>query len=178
MVMHPVDFFARSASLRIAPGSDERPHLTDYVKQELRRRSSEVQGFGSLRDGIAGGLAFAWAGVACDAAGPAASSQVDGGVRFSGAGAGVSTAAGNDSGVRATLRAGAEGARGTKACDQANVPCLSPRAACGTVAREIADAWSSVRPGPGEEPSVDMLRQLDDRCRPAVSSVLGEKGRS
>ncbi len=156
--------------MRIALGSDERSHLTDYVEQELRRRGFEVELFGSLRDDTAGGLACAWPDVARDVGEQVASSQANEGILFCWTGTGVSIAANKIAGVRAALCADAETARGAKA--------LSLRATSEPVVREVLDAWFSASADPSEEPNVDKLRQLDDRYQPAVSSVLGEKGRS
>ncbi len=164
--------------MRIALGSDERSHLTDYVEQELRRRGFEVELFGSLRDDTAGGLACAWPDVARDVGEQVASSQANEGILFCWTGTGVSIAANKIAGVRAALCADAETARGAKAWNQANVLCLSLRATSEPVVREVLDAWFSASADPSEEPNVDKLRQLDDRYQPAVSSVLGEKGRS
>jgi ribose 5-phosphate isomerase B len=165
--------------LRIALGSDERSHLTDFVEQELRRRGYDVNPFGLLK-----GEPLPWPDVAAAVACSVASGEADEGVLFCWTGTGVSIAANKVPGVRAALCNDAETARGAKAWNQANVLCLSLRSTSETVAREVLDAWFSAAADPSEAGNVEKVNQLDERYRisdggeihGAVSSTMREKG--
>lgn len=166
-------------SLRIALGSDERSHLTDYLVRELRERGFQVDLFGSLRDDAPPG-AYPWPDVAREVAERVSTGQADEGVLLCWTGTGVCMAANKVPGVRAALCWDAETARGARAWNRANVLCLSLRATSQAVAREILDAWFSASPDPSEEPNIQKLQQMDDRYRrqfSAAAPVQGEKGR-
>jgi ribose 5-phosphate isomerase B len=149
--------------LRIALGSDERSHVTEFVAEELRRRGHDVQLFGPLN-----GDASPWPDVAEAVARRVADRQADEGVLFCWTGTGVSIAANKVPGVRAALCADAETARGAKAWNQANVLCLSLRGTAEIVAREILDAWFSAEVDASEQVNVDKVNELDRRYRPGV----------
>ena len=165
--------------MRIALGSDERSHLTDFVEQDLQRRGFGVRLFGPLS-----GEAQAWPEVAALVAECVASGEADGGVLFCWTGTGVSMAANKVPGIRAALCGDSETARGARAWNQANVLCLSLRATSETVAAEVLDAWFSASSDPSEAGNVNKLNQLDERYRaahrkgraPAVSPGTGKKG--
>ena len=160
--------------MRIALGSDERSHLTDFVEQELRRRGCEVELFGPLK-----GEPLSWPDVAQAVAESVASGQAEEGVLCCWTGTGVSIAANKVPGVRAALCGDAETARGARAWNQANVLCLSLRATSETVAKEILDAWFSASPDPTEEGNVDKVKSLDERYRSAAPPSAGdEKGKT
>ncbi len=160
--------------MRIALGSDERSHLTDFVEQELRRRGFQVQTFGPLK-----GDALPWPDVAQAVAESVACGRAEEGVLFCWTGTGVSIAANKVPGVRAALCVDAETARGARAWNQANVLCLSLRSTSESVAGEILEAWFSAAPDPTEATNVDKVKSLDEQYRPALSlPVRGEKGKS
>jgi len=156
--------------MRIAIGSDERCHLTDFVEHELRHRGFQVERFGPLK-----GEPLPWPDVAQAVAEAVASGRAEEGVLFCWTGTGVSIAANKVPGVRAALCGDAETARGARAWNQANVLCLSLRATSETVAKEILGAWFSASPDPAEEESVEKVKSLDQRYRPAIPQpVKGE----
>lgn len=165
--------------MRIALGSDERSHLTDFVEQELRRRGYDVNPFGTLK-----GEPQAWPDVAAAVACSVVSGEADEGVLFCWTGTGVSIAATKVPGVRAALCNDAETARGAKAWNQANVLCLSLRSTPETVAREVLDAWFSAETDSSEAGNVEKVNQLDERYRISdggeiqrvVSATMREKG--
>ncbi len=170
----PVDFHSSGDNnLRIALGSDERSHVTDFVAEELRRRGFEVELFGPLK-----GERLAWTEVAQGVAERVAEGAADQGVLFCWTGTGVSMAANKVPGVRAALCGDAETARGARAWNQANVLCLSLRATSEIMAREILDAWFSAAPDRSEEENVRRLNALDERYRARLEQVTakGEKG--
>ena len=175
------DALASDSTLRIALGSDERSHLTDFVEQYLQRRGFDVRRFGPLN-----GEAQAWPDVGAAVAECVASGETDEGVLFCWTGTGVSIAANKVPGIRAALCGDAETARGARAWNQANVLCLSLRSTSQTIATEILDAWFSASSDPGEAENVNKVIQLDERYRragwgepaPTVSPSMGEKGRN
>jgi ribose 5-phosphate isomerase B len=146
--------------LRIALGSDERSHLTEFVEEDLRRRGHDVQLFGPPR-----GDPAPWPDVAEAVARKVADHEADEGVLFCWTGTGVSIAANKVPGVRAALCGDAETARGAKAWNQANVLCLSLRGTSETVAREILDAWFSTRADASEGANVGKVDEMDRRYR-------------
>lgn len=153
--------------MRIALGSDERSHVTDFVEQELRSRGFDVQMFGPLRDESA---PSAWPVVAGEVAQAVASGNVEEAVLFCWTGTGVSIAANKVPGIRAALCGDAETARGAKAWNQANVLCLSLRSTTEARAREILDAWFSTEADPSEEANVRVVNEMDERLRGAASA--------
>ncbi len=155
------------SKLRIALGSDERSHVTDFVEQELRSRGFDVQLFGPLRDEDA---PSAWPVVASEAAQAVASGNAEEAVLFCWTGTGVSIAANKVPGVRAALCGDAETARGAKAWNQANVLCLSLRSTTEARAREILDAWFSTAADPSEDENVRAVNEMDERLRGAPSA--------
>ncbi len=156
--------------MRIAVGSDESTHLTDFVVEELRRRGFTVETFGPLK-----GEPLQWADVAEVVACRVATGQADEGVLFCWTGTGVSMAANKVPGVRAALCADAETARGAKAWNQANILCLSLRATSQVVAREILDAWFSAQADPTEVANVEKVQAMDQRYRTASGLTPGER---
>ncbi len=157
--------------MRIALGSDERSHLTDFVEQELRRRGFDVELAGPLK-----GDPVAWPDVAEAVAERVASGRADEGILFCWTGTGVSIAANKVPGVRAALCSDAETARGARAWNQANVLCMSLRATSEIVAGEILDAWFSAAADGSEEQNVKKVMQLDQRYRGGTSKVEAESG--
>ena len=149
--------------MRIAIGSDERNHLTDFVVEELGRRGFALAPFGPLKE-----EALQWAEVAEQVARQVAEGKADQGVLFCWTGTGVSMAANKVPGIRAALCGDAETARGARAWNQANVLCLSLRATSEIVAKEILDAWFSAKIDPSEAANVEKVKQLDRRYRAAA----------
>jgi len=152
--------------LRIALGSDEQSHLTDFVQQDLRRRGYEVRPFGPLN-----GEAQTWPDVAAAVAECVAAGGADEGVLFCWTGTGVSIVANKVPGIRAALCGDAETARGARAWNQANVLCLSLRNTSETTAAEILDAWFSASSDPGEAENVNKVNALDRKYRAATPNA-------
>jgi ribose 5-phosphate isomerase B len=155
--------------LRIALGSDEKSHLTDFVEQELRRRGHDVALFGPPNGDTA-----LWPDVAEAVARRVADREADEGVLFCWTGTGVSMAANKVPGIRAALCGDAETARGARAWNQANVLCMSLRGTSEIVAREILDAWFSAEVDAGEEENVEKVNDMDRRYRVRTDARPGE----
>ncbi len=142
--------------MKIALGSDERTHVTDFVTDELRRRGHDVDLFGPPA-----GDDTQWADVAAQVGGRVASREAEQGVLFCWTGTGVSMAANKVPGIRAALCADAETARGARRWNDANVLCMSLRATSEVIAKEILDAWFEAQLDPSEAENVDKVRALD-----------------
>ena len=156
--------------MRIALGSDERSHLTDFVEDELRRRGHDVELFGPLN-----GDPSPWPEVAEAVAERVSAGQSDQGVLFCWTGTGVSIAANKVPGIRAALCGDAETARGARAWNQANVLCLSLRGTSEIVARAILDAWFSAEADLAELGNIERVKELDRRFRLADGTAVGGK---
>jgi ribose 5-phosphate isomerase B len=144
--------------MKIALGSDERTHVTDFVADELRRRGHEVELVGPPA-----GERLQWTDVAERVGRRVAGGEADQGVLFCWTGTGVSMAANKVPGVYAALCGDAETARGARRWNDANVLCLSLRATSEVVAKEILDAWFEARPDASEAANIEKVRDLDRR---------------
>jgi len=122
--------------VKIALGSDERTHLTDFLIEELQKRGHQVETFGPLAD-----QAQDWPEVSRAVAECVARGQADEGIVCCWTGTGASIAANKVPGVRAALCHDAETARGARIWNRANVLALSLRATSEPIAKEILDAW-------------------------------------
>lgn len=151
--------------MRIAVGSDERTHLTDFVVEELRRRGYEVEVCGALMTGEP----VPWPRVGREVAEKVASGRCDGGILFCWTGTGVCIAANKVPGVRAALCLDAETARGARRWNDANVLVMSLRAVSTPIAREILDAWFStgLSSEKADRDNVLMLAEIECRYRKA-----------
>ncbi len=142
--------------MKIALGSDEQTHLTDFLAAELRCRGYDV--------GLVGppaGEALQWVDVAERVARQVTSGAAEQGILCCWTGTGVSMAANKVPGVRAALCVDAETARGARRWNDANVLCLSLRATSEVVAKEILDAWFEAQPDPSESENIGKVRALD-----------------
>ena len=132
--------------MKIAVGSDERTHLTDFVVEQLVSEGHELALFGALA-----GEALPWPDVAEMVAQSIATGQSQEGVLFCWSGTGVSIAANKVPGVRAALCPDATTARGARQWNHANVLVMGLRLTSEAVAREILEAWFSTPFGGGED---------------------------
>lgn len=154
--------------MRIAFGSDERSHLTDFVGEDLRKRGLEVDLFGPIGNEAPRGATEPWPDVARDVALQVAKGIADSGVLFCWTGTGVSIAANKVRGVRAALCHDAETARGARTWNDANVLCLSLRSTPEAVAKEILDVWFSASPDPSEGSNLEKVKLMDEQLEPGV----------
>ena len=142
--------------MKIALGSDEKTHLTDFLADELERRGHSVSLVGPPA-----GEDLQWADVALKLASAVADGAHDQGVLCCWTGTGVSIAANKVPGVRAALCGDAETARGARKWNDANVLCLSLRAASETITKEILDAWFEAVPDASEAANIDKINAMD-----------------
>ncbi|MFQ6015956.1 MAG: RpiB/LacA/LacB family sugar-phosphate isomerase [Anaerolineae bacterium] len=124
--------------MKIAVGSDERTHLTDFVVEELKNRGHEVELHGPLA-----GESLDWPAVGQAVAERVTSGAADEGILFCWTGTGVSIAANKVPGIRAALCHDAETAKGARIWNQANILVMSLRTTSEAVAKEMLDAWLS-----------------------------------
>jgi ribose 5-phosphate isomerase B len=142
--------------MKIAVGTDERTHLTDFGVEELKRRGHQVEFVGPITD-----QTYPWPEVAKTVGEKVATGQADQAVLFCWTGTGVSIAANKVPGVRAALCGDAETARSARASNDANVLCLSLRSTSPVIAKEILDAWFAAEPDPTEAENIRRLKEMD-----------------
>ncbi len=142
--------------MKIALGSDDKTHLTDFLAEDLERRGHDVSPYGPPA-----GDKIEWAEVAAKLAGAVADGAHDQGVLCCWTGTGVSIAANKVPGIRAALCGDAETARGARMWNDANVLCLSLRATSETVAKEILDAWFDAKPDPSEAANIEKVEAME-----------------
>lgn len=144
--------------MRIAVGSDERTHLTDFVIEELKKKGIDIEVYGPLA-----GESIQWAEVAHRVAESVANKSCDQGILFCWTGTGVSIAANKVPGIRAALCADAETARGARKWNDANVLAMSLRMTSPIVAKEIIDAWFSASLQEEEIPNIEKIKEIEGR---------------
>jgi len=144
--------------MKIAVGSDERTHLTDFVIEELKKKGIELELHGPLS-----GELVQWAEVAEKVAERVADRVCDQGILFCWTGTGVSIAANKVPGVRAALCSDAETARGARKWNDANVLAMSLRLTSPTVAKEILEAWFGSMPEKEEIPNIERVKTIEEK---------------
>lgn len=144
--------------MKIAVGSDERTHLTDFVIEQLKKRGIELELHGPLS-----GENIQWADVAQNVAERVAKGKCDQGILFCWTGTGVSMAANKVPGIRAALCADAETARGARRWNDANVLAMSLRLTSPIIAKEIIDAWFSASLEKEEATNVEKVKAIEEK---------------
>ena len=144
--------------MRVAVGSDESTHLTDWVVKNLQANGVEVELYGALTPEAN----TRWPEVARQVAENVADGRCQQGVLFCNTGTGVSIAANKVAGVRAALCADAETAKKARLWNDANVLCMSLRLTSPQIAIEILDAWSSTSTiDETEQENIDQVIRMD-----------------
>jgi len=141
--------------MRIAVGSDDVYHVSRVVVSYLRSKGHVVEELGALRSG----KLEPWPDVAIEVARRVAERSADFGVVICYTGTGVSIAANKVKGIRAALCFDAETARGARRWNDANVLALSARLTSEEIAKEILDAFLSVKSP--DESELDNIRKVD-----------------
>ena len=144
--------------MKIAVGSDERTHLTDFVIEELKKRGIELELHGPLS-----GKNIQWAEVAQNVAERVSKGNCDQGILFCWTGTGVSMAANKVPGIRAALCADAETARGARRWNDANVLAMSLRLTSPIIAKEIIDALFSASLEKEEATNVEKVKAIEEK---------------
>jgi len=147
---------------RVIVGSDDLYPCAREAVEYLRRRGFEVLTEGALKTG----RPEPWPIVAHEVALYVSRGLVDFGVLVCYTGTGVSIAANKLPGVRAALCNDPETARGARLWNDANILAMSGRLVTEILAREIIDAWLSIKqPDPSEHENIAKLREIDEKYR-------------
>ncbi len=144
--------------MKVALGSDEKTHLTDYVLKQLDKMGIRCDLYGPPA-----GESIEWAEVAGKVAEQVAAGKCEQGILFCWTGTGVSIAANKVPGIRAALCADAETARGARKWNDANVLVMSLRLTSPVVAREILEAWFNTGPEAQEAHNVDKVKGIENK---------------
>jgi ribose 5-phosphate isomerase B len=147
---------------RVVVGSDDLYPCAREAVEYLRRRGFEVLTEGALKTG----KPEPWPIVAHEVALYVSRGLVDFGVLVCYTGTGVSIVANKVPGVRAALCNDPETARGARLWNDANILAMSGRLVTEILAREIIDAWLSIKqPDPSEQENIAKLREIDEKYR-------------
>ena len=144
--------------MKIAIGSDERTHLTDFVIEELEKRGIELELHGRI-----GGEDMEWTEVAVKVSERVKDGECEQGILFCWTGTGVSIAANKVSVIRAALCTDAKTAEGARKWNDANVLAMSLRATSPTVAAEIIESWLSAAPEDGELANIEKVSEIEKK---------------
>lgn len=144
--------------MKIAMGSDEKTHLTDFVINELKKKGIELELYGPLAD-----EPIQWADVAEKVAEQVSKNACDQGILFCWTGTGVSMAANKVPGIRAALCADANTAEGARKWNDANVLAMSLRMTSPIVAKEILEAWFKSSPENEEKANIDKVKDIEKK---------------
>ncbi|MEM1982572.1 MAG: RpiB/LacA/LacB family sugar-phosphate isomerase [Sulfolobales archaeon] len=146
------------SNFRVAIGSDDNYYIANYVANYVKSKSFNIVLVGSLKSG----KPEPWPLVGYEVGKLVASNAVDTGIVICYTGTGVSIAANKVKGARAALCFDARTAQGARLWNDANVLALSARLLSEEVAKEIIDAWFSVRePDPSELNNIKLLKEFD-----------------
>lgn len=142
--------------MKFIVATDEKTHLTNSVVPYLKKKGHELTLLGDLIDK---NKRWKWVDIGVEAAKKVVSGKVDYGIIFCWSGTGISMAANKVNGARAALCWDAETARLARKWDDANILCMSLRAASEEVAKEIIDAFLSTE---FDEEALNQAHKLDD----------------
>jgi len=142
--------------MKIAVGSDEKNHLTDFVLDELSNRGIEVELHGPLNDED-----MQWSEVAHKVAERVKDGSCEQGILFCWTGTGVTIAANKVPGIRAALCTDAQTAEGARKWNDANILTMSLRATSLMVAKEILDAWFNTSVEDEEKVNIEKVSEIE-----------------
>ncbi len=131
--------------MKLAIGSDEKTHLTDFVCRELESQGHTLLKFGALCE-AASHEEKRWTSAAHQVAECVSNGTCEQGILFCWTGTGVTIAANKVPNVRAALCTDAETAKGARRWNNANILAMSLRLTSETVAKEMLQAWFSTAP--------------------------------
>ena len=144
--------------MKIAIGSDEKNHLTDFIVDKLKKMNFELYLHGPLKNDN-----IQWTDVAREVAEKVSREECNQGILFCWSGTGVSIAANKIPGIRAALCTDAETASGARKWNDANVLAMSLRLTSPTVAEEILKAWFSSSPEEEERENVEKIGKIEQK---------------
>ncbi len=144
--------------MKIAIGSDERTHLTDFVIDELEKRGIELELYGPLNSED-----IEWTDVAERVSERVKDGECEQGILFCWTGTGVSIAANKVPGVRAALCVDAKTAEGARKWNDANVLAMSLRMTSPTLAAEIIESWLNSEPEDEELENIEKVGKIEKK---------------
>ncbi len=144
--------------MKIAFGSDEKNHLTDFVISELRKHNHELVLHGAIADEN-----IQWTDVAQKVAEKVASGESEQGILCCWTGTGVSIAANKVPGIRAALCVDAITASGARKWNDANILAMSLRTTSNALAEEILDAWFGSSPEDEEKENIEKVKEIEKK---------------
>jgi ribose 5-phosphate isomerase B len=143
----------------VSIGSDDLYPVAKFLAEELKRRGYNVIIHGSLLSN----KVEPWPEVAKNVAEDVVQGKADTGIVICYTGTGVSIAANKIKGIRAALCFDAQTAKGARLWNDANVLALSGRLTSEQVAKEILDAWFSVKEiDKSEKENIEKVKLLDE----------------
>jgi ribose 5-phosphate isomerase B len=143
----------------VSIGSDDLYPVAKFLVEELKRRGYNVIIHGSLLSN----KVEPWPDVAKNVAEDVVQGRADTGIVICYTGTGVSIAANKIKGIRAALCFDAQTAKGARLWNDANVLALSGRLTSEQVAKEILDAWFSVKEiDKSEKENIEKVKLLDE----------------
>jgi ribose 5-phosphate isomerase B len=143
----------------VSIGSDDLYPVAKFLAEELKRRGYNVIIHGSLLSN----KVEPWPDVAKNVAEDVVQGKADTGIVICYTGTGVSIAANKIKGIRAALCFDAQTAKGARLWNDANVLALSGRLTSEQVAKEILDAWFSVKEiDESEKENIEKVKFLDE----------------
>lgn len=147
--------------MKIAIGSDEKTHLTDFVVTEVQKRGHDIELIGPLKE-----EPLSWVEVGERVGSAVAMGRCHQGIVFCWTGTGVCISANKVPDIRAVLCSDAKTAEGARKWDHANVLAMSLRLTSDPVSLEILDAWFKTEWAPGEDAAiVARLAKIEEKYR-------------
>ena len=144
--------------MKIAFGSDEKNHLTDFVISELQKQNHELVLHGAIANEN-----IQWTDVAQKVAEKVASGESEQGILCCWTGTGVSIAANKVPGIRAALCVDAITASGARKWNDANILAMSLRTTSNALAEEILDAWFGSSPVDEEKENIEKVKEIEKK---------------
>lgn len=144
--------------MRVAIGSDDVYSVADFIVKYLKSKNFEIEVFGAIKSR----KLEPWPEVAWEVARQISEGKFDFGILICYTGTGVSIAANKIKGVRAALCFDAKTAEGARLWNDANILAISARWTSEELAKEIIDAWLSVKePDPSELENINKVKMFD-----------------
>lgn len=143
----------------VAIGSDDTYPVSKFMIEELKRRGFNVKLYGALKEG----KPYPWSKVGYEVGKAVAKGEAKLGIVICYTGTGVCIAANKVKGIRAALCVDAETAKGARLWNDANVLAISARLTTNWLAKEILDAWLSVKePDPSELDNIQLIKEIEN----------------
>ena len=144
--------------MRVIVGADDNYSIARKIVEYLREKGIDVVETGALKTG----KVEPWQRIGWEVGERVSRGEFDWGIVICYTGTGISIAANKVKGIRAALCFDAETARGARLWNDANVLALSGRLTSEEVAKEIIDAWLSVREiDESERDNIEELKRMD-----------------